>query len=306
MLIAHQRRQFTTSSLLLVAALCLGVLVPTPTASAAGATLVQTINTGRGGTWGPKYSPDPSGISYWPAKNRLVIVDGEVEEMSIWAGANVFESSLTGVRGATYDTTSFTREPVGIDIDVAPNGHFWISDDGHKKVFDINLGSDAKFRTSDDTIRTISVAFNSDPEGLTLAVINGETQLFLVDGMGHKIWRCRFGANGRFDGGGDDLITSINVLPLGIKDPEGLDYDVGRGTLWVIDRSSKQLNEVTIAGVLRQTVNLRTLAGAVAPADVTVAPGSSGGKSLYIVDRGVDNNVNPNENDGKIYEIKIG
>lgn len=305
MSVTRPRRQAAIASLLLVAALYLGVLAPTPPASAAGATLVQTINTGRGGTWGPLYSPDPSGISYWPGKNRLVIVDGEVDEMSIWAGANVFESSLTGVRGATYDTTSFTREPVGLDIDVAPNGHFWISDDGKQQVFDINLGSDGKFRTSDDTIRTISVAFNSDPEGLTLAVINGEMQLFLVDGKGHKIWRCRFGANGRFDGGGDDLITRFDVLPLGIKDPEGLDYDAARGTLWVIDRSNKQLSEVTTGGALRQTVNLRTLAGAVTPADVTIAPGSRGGTSLYIVDRGVDNNVNRSENDGKIYEIKI-
>jgi hypothetical protein len=290
---------------LLLIAFCLLALAHTPVASAAGVTLVQTINTGAGSTWGPQYSPDPSGITYWPARNHLVITDGEVEEMSIWAGANVFEVSLTGARVATYNATSFTREPAGIDIDVGPDGHFWISDDGKQRVFDINLGNDGKFRTSDDTIRTISVAFDSDPEGLTLASIDGETQLFLVDGKAHKIWRCRFGGNRRFDGGGDDIITSINLLSLNIKNPEGIDYDPVTGSLWVMDRSSKKLFALTTAGALRQTINLSTLTNPVNPADVTVAPGSQGGTSLYVVDRGVDNNDNPKENDGKIYEIKI-
>jgi hypothetical protein len=43
MSIAHHR-QLRSAALLLVAALCLIVLAPTPTASAAGATLVQIIN----------------------------------------------------------------------------------------------------------------------------------------------------------------------------------------------------------------------------------------------------------------------
>src|SRR5215212_897856 len=93
----HQRHRSLVASLLLIGVLCLTGIVHVPAAVAASATLVQTINTGAGGSWGPLYSPDPAGITYWPAKNRLVIVDSEVDEMTIWAGANVFESSLTGV-----------------------------------------------------------------------------------------------------------------------------------------------------------------------------------------------------------------
>jgi putative cell wall-binding protein len=38
-----------------------------------------------------------------------------------------------------------------------------------------------------------------------------------------------------------------------------------------------------------------------------VAPATSGsGFSIYVADRGVDNNTDPNENDGRIYEISIG
>jgi hypothetical protein len=150
------------------------------------------------------------------------------------------------------------------------------------------------------------VTFNSDPEGLTLATLNGEMQLFLVDGKNKKLWRCQFGPNGVFDGGGDDIITSKDLQALGINDPEGLDYDVSRGTFWIIDHTGNRLNEVTTSATFIQSFNLNTLANAVAPADVTVAPGSQGGTSLYIVDRGVDNNDVPTENDGKIYEVRIG
>ena len=45
---------------------------------------------------------------------------------------------------------------------------------------------------------------------------------------------------------------------------------------------------------------------AVFPAGVGVGPASGGsGQSIYIVDRGVDNDENPNENDGKFYEVSL-
>jgi hypothetical protein len=40
--------------------------------------------------------------------------------------------------------------------------------------------------------------------------------------------------------------------------------------------------------------------------EITFAPGTDGSPSrLHITDRGVDNNVNPAENDGKLVESKI-
>jgi hypothetical protein len=61
---------------------------------------------------------------------------------------------------------------------------------------------------------------------------------------------------------------------------------------------------------LVQSFNLATLVGAVNPADVTLAPSSSTSdaatvQNLYIVDRGVDNNDDPTENDGKLYELSL-
>ena len=43
-----------------------------------------------------------------------------------------------------------------------------------------------------------------------------------------------------------------------------------------------------------------------AASGITFAPGTDGSPSrLHITDRGVDNNVNPHENDGKLFELKI-
>ena len=48
-------------------------------------------------------------------------------------------------------------------------------------------------------------------------------------------------------------------------------------------------------------------AGAANPAGLAIAPSSTdpGRMSLYIADRAVDNNSDPNENDGKVYEFMI-
>jgi hypothetical protein len=35
------------------------------------------------------------------------------------------------------------------------------------------------------------------------------------------------------------------------------------------------------------------------------APGPSGGRRLYLTDRGVDNQVDPNEKDGRLYQVKL-
>ena len=39
--------------------------------------------------------------------------------------------------------------------------------------------------------------------------------------------------------------------------------------------------------------------------DVVFAPGPSGARRLYLTDRGVDNEVDPNENDGRLYQVKL-
>ncbi|HEY0738989.1 MAG TPA: SdiA-regulated domain-containing protein [Herpetosiphonaceae bacterium] len=286
------------TTLLLLAAFTLPSAPAAATAYLAAAP-VQTSETSR---WNPP-SPDPSGITYWPRRDHLVVVDGEVEEMAIWAGANMFEATRDGSLVQTYDTTSFNTEPVGIDIEITENDRFFISNDSKKTIFEIDLGPDREFGTSDDKRRPfLTSGFgNTDPEGLTL----GRGKLYTVDGGDRRVYITEPGSNGIFEG--SDATTSFDVEGLGVRDPEGIDYDPRTGNLWVVDRGGARLNEITTAGALLQVIDLEALVGAIHPADVTLAPASTGTGDLhlYLVERGIDNNVDPNENDGKIYEIAL-
>ena len=67
-----------------------------PAAPAHGATLSATLIRMTASSAFDPPSPDPSGITYLPGSGRLLISDGEVEEMSIYAGENLFEVSRMG------------------------------------------------------------------------------------------------------------------------------------------------------------------------------------------------------------------
>jgi hypothetical protein len=300
-----RRRGQLIASPLVVATILLVSLALIPAAPAAAANTIVLVNTIDTSMWNPS-SPDPSGITYWPARNRLVVVDGEVEEMSIFKGANLFVSTLAGSLDDIGSTLAFSKEPVGIDIEVAPNGHFFISDDGAKKIHEIDLGSDQRL-TKDDVIRSFSTtAFgNSDPEGLALGQLGGQPRLFTVDGAGQEVYITAPGNDGIYGtGDANETTTHFDVSAI-IKDPEGLDQS-DSGTLFVADRSRQQIVEISTSGALLNAYDLRPF-NVLNPGDVTLAPGSqnSSVKNLYVAARGVDNNVNPNENDGKIYEFSL-
>src|SRR3989304_3486381 len=105
-------------------------------------------------------SPDPSGITYLPNNNRLMVVDGEVEEtvngITHFQGANVWELTLGGsiIRTANISKKAptvvpMTDEPTGVTWNPV-NGHYFFTDDGQKEVFDLNPGGDGRIGTADD------------------------------------------------------------------------------------------------------------------------------------------------------------
>ncbi len=256
-------------------------------------------------------SPDPSGIAYIPGEDILLIVDGEVDEMpALFTGKNVFGVTRTGSLAYTRTTLPWSYEPT--DVAYNPhNGHLLYSDDDKKKINEVNQGPDGVHGTSDDILTTfLTSAFNSmDPEGLTYDPASGD--LFIVDGVNNEVYRVNPGPNGIFDGipakSGDDVVTQFDTLALGIQDPEGIDIDASSGNLVLTGKSNVLLYEVTTSGSLVKTFDLsaangRKLAG------VAIAPGSidPAVASYFIVDRGVDNDSDPNENDGKIYEFSSG
>lgn len=263
-------------------------------------TLVRRTQTS---AWSPP-SPDPSGIAYHPASGRLIVVDGEVEETSRFASRNVWETSLSGAVQRSWNATSFTNEPVGMAVN-RDDGHLFVSDDDRRRVFEIDPGADGRAGTSDDRVTSFSTsAFGStDPEGL--GYDRAGRRLFICDGLNDEIYVVRPGPNGVFDGA-DDLVSHFDLTVHGIPDPETVEYREDTGTLLVIGKNDRRLTELTTSGALVSRTDL-SFTSLSSPAGLAYAPRSDdpAGRSLYIVTRGVDNDQDPNENDGMLVEIGL-
>lgn len=279
------------------------------------ATLVQTIKTFE---FTPP-SPDPSDIAYISTTpyllngERLLISDAEVDEMALYDGANLFEINFNGVLQRTYTTKTairneITEEPAGLSFN-PNNGHLFLCDDDNiRPIIEIAPGPDKTYRTSDDVVTKFSTRqyFNvDDPEGIEYARINNSEWLFLVDGLNSELHMIQPGPNGKFDGV-DDVRTQYDTTSLGVQDPEGVAYHPHTGTLYLVGKPATRLTEITLNGVLVRYVDI-SAANARKPAGLAFAPNSQNPNqlSLYIVDRMVDNNSNPKENDGLVYEMSI-
>ena len=253
-------------------------------------------------------SPDPSGVTYLPFSNTLLISDGEVEEkvggITHFAGANLWELTLNGglVRTANVSpvpptTVPMTDEPTGVAWNPL-NGHYYFSDDNAYKVFDLNPGLDGSYGTADDSWTSFdTLAYGAgDPEGITFDTWHN--QLFVVDGTNREIYQFTLTGS---------LVSHFDVAAYGVTDPEGVEFNPESGTLFVLSSSSNRIIvETTTSGALLQTIDV-SASRLVAPAGLAYAPASdgSGARHFYIVDRGIDNNIDPNIIDGKMYELDV-
>lgn len=265
--------------------------------------LIQTIHTSE---WSP-VSPDPAGIAYLPVSNTLLVSDSEVNEMpALFTGVNLFETTVNNSPVATSSTTAFSNEPTGVAFNPG-NRHRFYADDDQKRVFEVGPGPDGLSGTADDIISSFSTrAFDChDPEGIAYDVWQG--RLFIADGLNAEIYAVDPGPNGLFDGvapDGDDAVTAFDTAILGLFDPEGVEFNSAVGTLFIVSRDAAMIIETTTAGAAVRALDVsfiptNTFSG------VACAPGSldPGQRNLYVTDRGVDNNQDPNENDGRIYEV---
>lgn len=276
-------------------------------------TLIRTIDTSSA-AWNPS-SPDPSGIDYFPPTGRLIIDDSEVEEMSVYAGANVFQATLSGTLTSTCNTLSFSREPTGIAVNPV-NNHIFMTDDDRKEIYEINLGLDGSYCTADDSVTKVSTVTlfggsGSDPEDVAV----GGNILFMAGGSDAEVYWFSLGPNGVLGGGDDGPVHHFDTLALGFKDLEGIGYNHDAGTLFIVSTSSSDLylGEVTIDGTLLRAYDLSFMGSQQnIRSDVGFLPSLANPalKNIYIASRGVDNDsgpgANPGENDGKIWEISIG
>ena len=269
-----------------------------PEGLAVSGSLVRTVATS---TFSPP-SPDPSGIGYLPDLDRFVISDGEVEEMSIFAGVNLFETTRAGVQTRNGVSQPWSNEPTGVGYNSATH-HLLVSDDSKRDVFDVAAGPDTRYGSSDDVVTSFDTlgAGNNDPEDVTWDPVTGS--VWTIDGLNTQVFRYRPGPDGRF-GTADDLRSNFDVGSYGAGDPEGIAYDSARDTLVVLDDLSAKIYELDRSGALLNTVST-TAANTRAAAGIAIAPGSASpaDRNYFIVDRGVDNDNHPDENDGKLYEL---
>lgn len=301
----HKKRSTTTGVLtaFVVASVPAITLVggaavaPSSAAIAEVATLVAARDTGNTGPWSPT-SPDPSGITYNVATDRLEISDGEVDEMPIYAGANVYTSTRQGGLIATSTTVPWSNEPT--DIAVNPTtGQRYYTDDDKKSVFVRTAAGAAvaNFKTS-----TFGL---TDPEGVAYDAVHN--MLWMTDGVNSEVFGLSPGPDGAFNGvpptKDDVVVAQFDIGKYGSLEAEGIEYDAVRDTLVVLDDSNTVL-ELDRNGSLLTTIDI-TAADPVKNAGITIAPASngSGARHYYLVDRGLDNNSHPTENDGMIYEM---
>lgn len=250
--------------------------------------------------------PDPSGLTYLANRNTLLISDGEVDEtvagITHFQGANVWELNLNGsmVRTANVSKVAptvirMTNEPTGVAWN-PNNGHYYISDDDARRIYDLNPGADEWIGTADDTwtfFDTLAVG-NSDPEGITFDPINN--QIIVADGLNIEIYR--YTTSGAFLG-------QFDVAQFGMLDPESVEYNPGSGTLFILsNHTSRIIIETTLTGTLLNTFDI-SVAAAYTPAGLAYAPASDGSglKRFYVVDRRIDNDASPTLVDGKLYEL---
>ena len=305
---AANSAQETTSSDSQIVELSLAVAEALPPGTSLLPTTLVHIIDASNAAWNPS-APDTTGIDYWPLTGNLLIADSEVEEMpAYWQGSNVFQSTLSGALVSTCTTLPFTREPTGLAINPS-NNHIFFSDDGDDLIYEVSLGGDGDYCTSDDTVTTTSVA---DLYGVVDAedVAYGNNTIFVAGGSAAEVYRIPLGANGVLGGGDDGQMTHFDTLSLGFKILEGIGYNAEDGTLLILSSAAndKYLGETTVTGTLLGAYDLAAYTGLTHREDVTLAPGSQNAaiKNLYITDRGVDNNNDRNENDGEVYEINIG
>jgi hypothetical protein len=244
------------------------------------------------------------GLTYRRSSDTILVVDSEVEETERWRGVNVWEITRGGKVVSRGSTIKFSVEPT--DVAYRPKTvHVFVTDDDQDVLFDVNLGRDRKMGTADDVVRGFSTRpFGSeDPEGLGF----GHKRLYITDGVDQRIYRIAPGRNGIFDGvgpTGDDRVSHFGTASLGLHDPEDVEYDPVSDHLFIVSRVDAMVGETTRGGTL---VNTYDLDGSTIrqPAGIAIARSTSGaGRSIYVADRGLDNDLHPHENDGRLFEFR--
>lgn len=257
-------------------------------------------------------STDPAGVLYDPATGNLLIADSEIDEIpAVWDNEsyNMFETNLMGTQLiGKYDITPTpsgilkNKEATGIAY-CGRDGHYYVSNDDSKLIYRYSFVSGSGFTLTDTTSTS---GATTDAEGITCDSQTG--RIFVIGGVDRNIVIYRYGSNGFVLDKVIDLKTTAGV-PAGIpSDPEGIAFDAVSGHLFVMSNDDDAIFEYTDTGVFLDKFDISGFSPAPSqPQGISIGPSSVtvGAESFYISDAMVDNDYDPNERDGRIFEAEI-
>jgi len=297
-------------------AVVIGLGVVTMAAPATGATegsLVRESHT----DWATP-STDPTGLTYDPRSHKLWISDSEVDETGFWKGRNLFIANKMGALQKTRRLNKATVEPEGISW--YPRGKsLFVADDDKNAIFRFGRGADGKIGTRDDKVKKLvnTLRYGSgDAEGVTWHARRGKVDMLIwTDATTTKIYELKRGRDHRFGTRDDVMKRQFDVSPFTgpgdrhFMDPNGVYLDRKAGRLFTVDSKRHFVLVTTLGGQFVKTINMpfcRDDPNCQGFSDLVFAPGTDGSpRRLYLTDRRVDNNVDPNENDGWLYQVEL-
>lgn len=261
----------------------------------------------------PHPFPDPAGLDVVTinGKTYLVVTDSEVNETDLFAGKNVaFVDATNGEVISTTTTTAFSNEPTDVAID--DKERLLFSDDDRRRI------NTAEPSVSGEPLKLkgffSTQQFGSgDPEGIS----SHNKTLYIADGAGKALFIVIDGGDGEVEGPcfpGDDRVLTFSTADFG-RDFEGVyatthPENLNETRLYMVDRrnpsqiSVVRVNEEQTVATPELIIKLPDeLQGTLLNlSGIALLPNGD----IAIVDRGVDNDVDPAENDGWLFIIRLG
>ena len=256
-------------------------------------------------------SIDPAGVTFHPPTGRLFISDSEINEVPAAfdiVQASLFESEASGdTLFNQWDLTQQTgnepysnREPTGIGF-CSGDQHFYVTNDDLKLVY--RYAFDGAVFSAVDSVST--QPYSADPEGIACDPING--RIYVIGGAGINILVYEY-ASGFVLQEVIDLVTAAGD-PVGVpSDPEGIAVDPVTGHLFVVSDPDNAIFEYAPSGAYIQKFAIDALSPKpMSPQGLGIGDSSVNPEamSIYMVDGMLDNDYDPNERDGSVYELEI-
>lgn len=278
---------------------------------------VGSFETGQDsdGNWLPVRATDPAGVYIDPSDHHLFIADSEITEIpEVWSEVhrNVFESNTTGTTlFGEYDVSpaipnqQVNEEAAGI-AKCGNDDHFYIVNDDRQRLYRYTFNGSSMIMV--DAVNTFPLnapAGTLDPEGVTCDSSAGT--IYVAGGHGLNILVYHYD-NGFVLDRVMDLRNSTTVPENIPSDPEGIAFDTESGHLFVMNNDSDEIFEYTQDGIYLGRHSIADFSPKPKqPQGLAIGPSTRtpGKMSFFIADPRVDNNFDPTERDGLIYEAEI-